>query len=84
MLRHLLPLAYQGLTDWGVAASVRDRYLAVIEGRCKSGVNGAVWQSRRVRDLEEAGADRPTALKRMLAEYTANMHTNDPVHTWPL
>ena len=56
VLRHLLPLAYQGLTDWGVAASVRDRYLAVIEGRCKSGVNGAVWQSRRVRDLEEAGA----------------------------
>ena len=84
VLRHLLPLAYQGLTDWGVAASVRDRYLAVIEGRCKSGVNGAVWQSRRVRDLEEAGADRPTALKRMLAEYTANMHTNEPVHTWPL
>ncbi|MDQ2782337.1 MAG: glutamate--cysteine ligase [Actinomycetota bacterium] len=84
VLRHLLPLAYQGLTDWGVAPEARDRYLSVIEGRCLSGVNGASWQIEAVRRLEERGLDRAEALRLMLQSYSEHMHANLPVHTWPL
>ncbi|MEP7034060.1 MAG: glutamate-cysteine ligase family protein [Actinomycetota bacterium] len=84
VLRHLLPMAHEGLRHWGVSSAVRDRYLGVIEGRCASGVNGASWQIEAVHRLEERGADRPTALKGMLEHYVRAMHTNQPVHTWPL
>ena len=83
-MRHLLPMARQGLEDWGVASSVISRYLDVIEGRCTSGVNGAVWQSECVRRLEEGGMDRSEALAAMVGLYSGHMHRNDPVHTWPL
>ena len=84
VLRHLLPLAHEGLTQWGVDAEVRDRFLSVIEGRCLSGTNGASWQIDAVRRFEERGTDRVEALRRMLALYSANMHENTPVHTWEL
>ena len=38
MLRHLLPLAHEGLRQWGVSDAVRERFLGVIEGRCTTGV----------------------------------------------
>jgi len=82
ILRHLLPLAHQGLADWGVSQAVRDRYLAVIEGRCTTGMNGATWQTQVVAKLEDSGLDRPTALATMLERYAANVHTNAPVHMW--
>jgi hypothetical protein len=84
LLRRLLPMARAGLDRWGVDAAVSDRLLGVIEGRCLTGVNGAVWQSRRVAAAEASGADRDTALHQMLADYCRHMHRNDPVHTWPL
>lgn len=84
VLRHLLPLARRGLEDWGVSESVINRYLGVIEGRCTSGVNGAVWQTECVHRLEEGGLDRAAALAEMTGLYTEHMHRNDPVHTWPL
>ena len=82
VLRRLLPLAHAGLDSWGVDPAVRDRLLGVIEGRCTSGINGAAWQVGVVHDLQRAGADRTTALYEMLDRYVANMHTNEPVHTW--
>lgn len=84
VLRHLLPLAHQGLEEWGVSAAVRDRYLSVIEGRCKSGSNGATWQTDAVAVLEGRGLDRQSALAAMLELYAGHMHSNEPVHTWPL
>jgi gamma-glutamyl:cysteine ligase YbdK (ATP-grasp superfamily) len=84
VLRHLLPLANRGLEDWGVSQAVRDRFLSVIEGRCTSGANGATWQSEAVARFEDRGADRATALRQMLQAYVEHMHTNEPVHTWPL
>ncbi|MDQ2758816.1 MAG: glutamate--cysteine ligase [Actinomycetota bacterium] len=84
VLRHLLPLAHEGLRRWGVAPEVRDRYLSVIEGRALSGQNGASWQIEAVRRLEERGLDRPAALREMLRSYAAQMHENLPVHTWEL
>jgi hypothetical protein len=37
-----------------------------------------------VERLEGQGLDRQAALSRMLELYTTNMHSNEPVHTWPL
>lgn len=84
ILRHLLPLAHEGLREWGVSDQVRERYLSVVEGRCLNGQNGAAWQSDAVARLEESGLDRAEALRRMLELYAGHMHANQPVHTWPL
>jgi hypothetical protein len=86
VLRRLLPLAHQGLDEWGVDAADRDRLLGVIEGRCLSGRNGAQWQAAefhaRYHDTHSS-ADRPEALREMMRAYVDHMHSNEPVHTWP-
>jgi gamma-glutamyl:cysteine ligase YbdK (ATP-grasp superfamily) len=80
VLRRLLPLAHHGLEAWGVEASVRDRLLGIIEGRCITGVTGATWFVNRVH--ERAGMERYDALRATLREYREAMHANEPVHTW--
>ena len=60
----------------------RDRYLGVIEGRAKTGRNGAAWQVATVQALQERGMTRPQALAEMLRLYCERMHSNEPVHTW--
>ncbi len=82
VLRQLLPMADEGLRRWKVAADVRDRYLGVIEGRAKTGRNGAVWQVDTVQKLQARGLDRTKALAEMLRQYCDLMHSNEPVHTW--
>jgi gamma-glutamyl:cysteine ligase YbdK (ATP-grasp superfamily) len=82
VLRRLLPLAHQGLREWGVNDEIRERLLGIVEGRCTSGRNGARWQVDAVHALEARGMDRWEALRRMTLEYAARMHTNTPVHTW--
>ncbi len=84
VLRELLPMAHEGLADWGVDAEVRNRLLGVIEGRCLSGQNGADWQVATVRRFEARGRSRAEALREMVAAYAENMHSNEPVHTWEL
>jgi hypothetical protein len=81
-LRKLLPLAHEGLMDWGVDDSIRERLLGIIEGRCASGRNGATWQVSAVQDLERMGLPREEALRVMTQEYVTRMHSNEPVHTW--
>jgi hypothetical protein len=82
VLRHLLPMADEGLRRWRVAPEVRDRYLGVIEGRAKSCRNGSTWQTATVAALEKQGMERPKALAEMLRRYCELMHSNEPVHTW--
>ncbi|WP_426509058.1 glutamate--cysteine ligase [Dactylosporangium sp. McL0621] len=84
VLRELLPVAAAGLDRFGVAAATRDRLLDVIEGRCRTGLNGAAWQTLVVQDLEARGATRPEALRKMLQRYSEGLHENVPVHTWPV
>src|SRR5690606_1797838 len=48
VLRWLLPKAYEGLDRYGVDPDLRDRLLGVIEQRCLTGRNGAVWQVEMV------------------------------------
>jgi gamma-glutamyl:cysteine ligase YbdK (ATP-grasp superfamily) len=80
VLRRLLPLARDGLAQWGVNAAQADRLLGIIEQRCLNGQNGAAWQ------IASAGAepDRREALRLMTQRYIEHMHTNEPVHAWPV
>ncbi len=84
VLRHLLPLAHEGLRDWGVDDAARERLLGVIEARCMTGRNGATWQIEQVTTLEQRGMARMDALRAMVQNYQEHMHENIPVHSWPL
>ena len=85
VLRRLLPLAHQGLEAYGVDPHARDRLMEIIERRCVLESNGASWQSRQFRALYDgAGLDRVEALREMTVRYRDHMHSNEPVHTWPV
>jgi gamma-glutamyl:cysteine ligase YbdK (ATP-grasp superfamily) len=85
VLRRLLPMAHRGLEAWGVEPEDRERLLDIIEQRCLTHRNGSTWQVDVVRRLEEERhLDRSGALREMTKRYAQHMHTNEPVHTWPL
>ncbi len=84
VLRTLLPLAYEGLSSYGMSPAATERFLAVIEQRCVALRTGATWQRATVRTLINRGANRPRALATMLSGYLEHMHSNQPVHTWPI
>ncbi len=86
VLRRLLPMAHEGLQRWGVDADVRDRLLGIIEQRCLRQVNGAEWQAAMFHHIDDTlqPHDRRDALREMVRRYVELMHTNEPVHTWPL
>ena len=85
VLRRLLPLAREGLSEWGVASEDADRLLGIIERRCVELRNGASWQSHVFHHLyDDEGLDRAEALREMTRRYRDHMHANEPVHTWPV
>jgi gamma-glutamyl:cysteine ligase YbdK (ATP-grasp superfamily) len=85
ILRRLLPLARDGLARWDVGSAQADRLLGIVEQRCLTGQNGAAWQVATVAGLtERSGVDRREALRQMTLRYIEHMHTNEPVHAWPL
>ncbi|NYG57891.1 gamma-glutamylcysteine synthetase [Nocardioides daedukensis] len=81
VLRRLLPLAHQGLAEWGVETAEAERLLGIIEQRCMRGTNGAEWFVKRYHS-HEGSLERDEALRRTLVAYRDLMHTNEPVHTW--
>lgn len=84
VLEQLLPTAAAGLDGFGVAPAERDRLLGIIEQRCRTGRNGAVWQTEAVWAAERRhGMDRTAALHHMVQRYAELQRTNKPVHTWP-
>ena len=85
VLRRLLPLAYEGLARWGVGDEHAGRLLGIIEQRCMTGRTGAAWQIATAQSLEDgSNLDRPEILRLMTQRYIEHMHTNEPVHTWPV
>jgi hypothetical protein len=84
VLRVLLPLAHEGLRRSDVCDEARERYLGIIEQRCLTRRTGAAWQREYVLRAEERGAERETALNRMLNRYLELSATETPVHTWSL
>jgi gamma-glutamyl:cysteine ligase YbdK (ATP-grasp superfamily) len=83
VLRRLLPMARDGLARWGVAAADADRLLEIVERRCVGLTNGAAWQVAAFQRLYER-LDRGDALREMTVRYREHMHSNEPVHSWPL
>ncbi len=83
-LRRLVPLAREGLALWGADTAETDRLLGIIEARCTLGRNGSSWFRARAHAHEAAGSDRGEALRATLQEYRMRMHSNEPVHTWPV
>jgi hypothetical protein len=81
VLRRLLPLAAAGLDDWGADPDERDRLLGIVERRCLTARNGAAWQ---VAASVARPGSRYDALRGMLNDYRNLMHSNVPVHEWPL
>jgi hypothetical protein len=86
VLRRLLPMAAEGLASWGVDTAVSDRLLGIIERRCTTHQNGAEWQARTFHRIDEQRQplDRRDSLREMLRRYVEHMHSNEPVHTWPV
>lgn len=75
ILNVCLPLARQGLADFGLSAEEAERYLDLLAGRVRSGQTGADWQ---LRNLEREQGD----MGRMMANYLENQRTGLPVHEW--
>jgi hypothetical protein len=85
VLRRLLALAHEGLSRWGVDANDADRLLAIIERRCVLLRNGASWQSEVFHQLyDDKRSRRADALRQMTMRYREHMHSNVPVHDWPV
>ncbi len=85
VLRRLLPMAEEGLRRWDVDEGVRTRLLGMIEARCLTGQNGAAWQVATVHRLQDRrNLSRADALRTMALRYAEHMHSNEPVHTWPV
>jgi hypothetical protein len=85
VLRRLLPMAHHGLDRWGLDPTERDRLLGIIEQRCLTSRNGATWQVETLHRLESADhLDRPEALREVVRHYVDLMHSNRPVHEWPI
>ena len=83
VVRRLLPIAHQGLAEWGIDAADRDRLLGIIERRCVTGRNGAAWQVATFRHFHETRKlGREEALREMTLAYREHMHSNVPVHEW--
>ena len=85
VLRRLLPMSRDGLLRWGVDPGQADRLLGIIEQRCLTGQTGAAWQIATAAALEEGAArDRQEVLRLLTQRYIDHMHTNAPVHAWPI
>lgn len=80
----LLPLAASGLDAWGIEPADRDRYLSVVEERCRLRTNGASWQAAAFHRAQASGLDREKALTAMTRRYCELVGTEEPVHSWPV
>jgi hypothetical protein len=72
-----LPLARQGLRDFGLPDAESAHYLGVVEARVRSGQTGSAWQLQR---LAQVGGD----VHRMMDDYLDNQRSGSPVHEWSL
>jgi len=75
LLDELLPLARRGLEKLRVRAQDIDLYLGIIEGRLRTGQNGAAWQRAWV---TRHGRD----MKQLTKAYRERSESGAPVHEW--
>ncbi|MPZ73488.1 MAG: glutamate--cysteine ligase [Nitriliruptorales bacterium] len=84
LLKYLIPMAREGLQDWGVDADDIDLYLGIIEERTLNQQNGAGWQIRTWHKLLDEDYDRPDAARALVRRYLELADQGRPVHTWPV
>lgn len=82
LVRHLIPMAAQGLQDMDVSDEAVERYTSVLNSRARSEQTGAAWQIKTLKALESDGMSRREALKELTRRYSKNMLANTPVHLW--
>ncbi len=75
ILEGILPLAHQGLGDFGLPDAEIEHYLGVVEARVRIGQTGATWQLGR---LARLGGN----VHRMMDDYLDNQRSGAPVHEW--
>ena len=73
----ILPLARQGLREFGLPDAEIEHYLGVVEARVRSGQTGSAWQLQR---LARVGGN----VHRMMDDYLENQRSDAPVHEWNL
>jgi gamma-glutamyl:cysteine ligase YbdK (ATP-grasp superfamily) len=81
LLKKLLPIAREGLSELKVADSEIDQYIGIIEARLAARQTGARWQLAMLTALEEHYS-RKTALHHLLDRYLENVASGKPVHEW--
>ena len=77
LLQELLPLSRQGLNAMGIAQDDIKLYLDIIEGRLRTGQNGAVWQRAYV-------ARHGHNMDELTMAYQECHKVGNPVHEWPV
>lgn len=83
ILRHLLPLAHQGLETAGIADQDRERYLNVIEERVMSGQTGAQWMLRSLQNMD-ARSSSAEKMGALVAATHKRQQGDQPGHQWKL
>ena len=83
ILKELLPMAKEGLKKRKVAKADIDRYLDIVEERCKKHTTGARWALRAFTELKEE-VTNDEAVTIVTAATIKNQQKNQPVHTWNL
>ncbi len=73
----ILPLAAEGLRQYGLDAGERERWLGIVAARLRTGQTGAAWQQAWV---ARHGAD----FRRLVATYLEHQRSGAPVHEWPV
>lgn len=84
ILLSLLDEAERALLEAGVDPTECCRYLSVFAARVESGQTGAVWQSKLLHALQQAGRSLDAALAELLERYIEASGSERPVHLWPL
>ena len=82
LVRHLLPLAEEGLRGWDVDEAAISSYLGIIRERALSGRNGATWQIATHGAILTQTPDRAEAARELVRRYQAWSLKGVPVHTW--
>ena len=81
MQKTLLPLAYAGLQNSGIEQADIEKYLGIIEERCK-GNTGSQWIVENYRSLKKEHS-KDDALKLLTRAMYKNQKAHIPVHSWP-
>lgn len=83
ILKHLLPLARQGLEVQNIDKADSDRYLGVLEERVQKNRSGAQWMLDSLGNLAGTGT-RDKRYRSISAAMIRRQADNQPVHMWDL